>query len=128
MLCQNASAANSERVTAHAPLLNAIARIAEITVLTAGDNAPESATALVGDMRILIPLAGLIDVAAERERLARESGKLAKQKSMLEGKLGNANFTEKAPAEVVENERKKLSDIQLAMTQLKQQQDRLELL
>ena len=128
VLCQNASSTNSERITAHAPLLKAMARISEITVLSATDEAPESATALVGDMRILIPLAGLIDVAAERERLARESGKLAQQKSMLEGKLGNASFTEKAPAAVVEKERKKLDEVLLALTQLKQQQDRLELL
>ena len=103
-----------------------MARVSEITILSADDDAPESAAALVGDMRILIPLAGLIDVDAERERLARDIAKQTKQKSMLEGKLGNANFTEKAPAEVVENERKKLEEVVLALTQLAEQQARIE--
>jgi len=126
VLCENASAENADRIATHDPLLKAMARISDITILSANDEAPESATALVGDMRILIPLAGLIDVAAERERLIKESGKLAKQKAMLEGKLGNASFTDKAPAAVVEKERKKLDDVLLALSQLKDQQDRLD--
>jgi valyl-tRNA synthetase len=126
ILCQNAIGINADRIGRHTPLLQAMARISDITIITDGEEPPESATALIGDMRILIPLAGLIDVDAERERLARESGKLEKQKAMLEGKLGNASFTDKAPAAVVEKERKKLEDVLLALSQLKEQQGKLD--
>jgi len=126
VICENVSKENTDRINSHSPLLKAIARISEINILTAGEDAPESATALVGDMRILIPLAGLIDVNAERERLVRESARLTKQKSMLEGKLSNSKFTEKAPAEVVQKERKKLEEVLLALTQLAEQQARIE--
>jgi len=129
VLCENASAENKDRVERHTGLLQALAKTEAINVLADSDAAPESATALVGEMRILIPLAGLIDPVAENKRLDRESDRLSKEKGRLEGKLGNDSFVSKAPAapaDVVDKEKQKLADVLVALEQLKQQKDRLK--
>jgi hypothetical protein len=64
-------------------------------------DAPESAIALVGDMKILIPMAGLIDKDAELKRLDKEIGKLRGDIERIEKKLANPSFVDKAPAAVV---------------------------
>lgn len=126
VLCENASQENKARVEKHTGLLQALAKTEAITVLADTETAPESATALVGEMRILIPLAGLIDPIAENKRLDRESERLSKEKGRLEGKLGNESFVAKAPADVVEKEKQKLADVIVALDQIKQQKDRLK--
>ena len=78
VLCENASEENAARVKRHAELLQSLAKTEAITILRDDETAPDSATALVEDMRILIPLAGLIDKDAETERLDRESIRLDK--------------------------------------------------
>lgn len=126
VLCENVSADNASRISAHETLLTNIARIDNITVLAEGQDSPESATALVGEMRILIPLAGLIDKEAELTRLKKESDKLTKEKARLEGKLNNESFTAKAPAAVVDKEKAKLADVLTALEQLESQRARIE--
>lgn len=128
VLCENANTENTRRVTQHAALLEVLAKTEAISILGKDEAAPESATALVEDMRILIPLAGLIDKAAETERLARESARLEKEKSRLEGKLGNDSFVSKAPEAVVAKEKQKLADVIVALDQLQQQKARIETL
>jgi len=126
VLCANASTENTKRVEQHTGLLQALAKTQEITILSKDEPDPDSATALVGDMRVLIPLAGLIDKAAEKERLDREEKNLTKEKSRLEGKLGNDSFVAKAPAAVVDKEKQKLADAIVALDQIQQQKERLE--
>lgn len=128
VLCANASAENTTRVEKHSGLLQALAKTQDITILAKDQPDPDSATALVGDMRILIPLAGLIDKAAEKDRLDREEKNLTKEKSRLEGKLGNDSFVAKAPAAVVDKEKQKLADAIVALDQIKSQKERLETL
>ena len=77
-----------------------------------------SATALAGDLEILVPMAGLIDISAELGRLDREIDKLSGEVKKLSGKLGNEQFVTNAPAEVVAKERDKLSDMQGSLEQL----------
>lgn len=78
-----------------------------------------NAPVAVGDMEVFVDLRGLIDVEAEKARLEKDSDKLTKLIAGKEKKLSNANFVERAPAEVVEKERAALTDLQqqLAKTQ-----------
>ena len=82
---------------------------------------PESATALVGEMKILIPLAGLIDKDAELTRLGKEIGKIEINLQKSEAKLATPNFADKAPADVVEKERVRVGEMKTALAQLQEQ-------
>ena len=80
---------------------------------------------LVGEMQILIPLAGLIDKDAELARLDKEIAKLAKETGRLSGKLSNKKFLENAPADVVDKEQQKLADAESAKQRLEAQRHEL---
>jgi valyl-tRNA synthetase len=88
-----------------------------------GDNAekPMSATALVGEMELLVPMAGLIDKEAELARLDKEIDRKQKDRAKTEGKINNPSFVEKAPEEVVQKERDKLQDLDSALEKLNEQ-------
>ncbi|GLS26221.1 valine--tRNA ligase [Marinibactrum halimedae] len=86
---------------------------------------PLSAKALVGEMEVLIPMAGLIDVDAELARLQKESDKLEKEIKRLEGKLNNPKFVDKAPVEVVNKEKEKLADYQYSLKTLANQKSKI---
>jgi valyl-tRNA synthetase len=88
---------------------------------TMGEEAPPNALALVGEMRVMVPLAGLIDKDAERTRLTKDIDRKANEVARLSGKLGNASFVDKAPAAVVDKERQKLADAETALTTLRSQ-------
>ncbi|MFA6598287.1 MAG: valine--tRNA ligase [Ignavibacteriaceae bacterium] len=70
----------------------------------------KSTAAVVKNCEIYIPLEGLIDVAAEREKLLKDISRLEGSISGVEKKLSNENFVKNAPAEIVEKERAKLTD------------------
>jgi valyl-tRNA synthetase len=76
-------------------------------------------------MKILVPLAGLIDVGAERERLAKEMARLDGEIGKCQAKLGKADFVQNAPASVVEKERQRLKDFEAALAGLREQSQRL---
>jgi len=94
--------------------------------LAANEAEPAAAAAIVGNLRVLIPLAGLIDLDAERARLKKEIARIEGEKKKSEGKLGNANFVDHAPAEVVEQERTRLSDWNTQLDALRGQVERLQ--
>jgi len=122
------TAEDKSRLDKHGALLSFLARLENITVLAPDDEQPESATALVDQMQLLIPMAGLIDKDAELARLTKETDRLSKEVTRLSGKLGNAGFTGKAPAEVVAGEQKKLDDAKASLQQLEQQKVRIDAL
>jgi valyl-tRNA synthetase len=95
-----------------------LAKLESITWLDNPDDAPLSATALAGDLEILVPMAGLIDVDAELKRLTKEIEKLSGDVNKLSGKLSNEKFVANAPAEVVAKEREKLAEMQGSVAQL----------
>jgi valyl-tRNA synthetase len=111
--------------SAHRATLDFLARIESIEVLEPGDAGPESATALVGNMKVLIPLAGLIDKDAELARLEKEMGRLRQDIDRTEKKLANSSFVDKAPAAVVEKERQKLAQNQAALKDLAAQAEKI---
>jgi valyl-tRNA synthetase len=65
---------------------------------------------VAGDADVFVSLAGVVDLAAERNRVLRELERANKEIGFLEGKLGRAEFVERAPAEVVERERARLTE------------------
>jgi valyl-tRNA synthetase len=112
-----------DRLADNQEFLSRLANLESIDVLDG--EAPAAATALVGKMEILIPLEGLIDKNAEIQRLDKEITKLEKVIKQSSGKLNNENYVAKAPAEVVQKERDKLTELEQALNQLKQQRDSL---
>jgi valyl-tRNA synthetase len=91
------------------PLLLPLARLSELILLPAEAPAPDQAvTALAAGTEVFLPLAGLIDLAREQERLEGELREAAAEVERLRGKLSNAAFVAKAPAEVVAREQEKL--------------------
>ncbi len=121
VLFKNGSADDQQRLQANQQFLKKLASLESVTWLNAGDTEPMSATALVGKMEILVPMAGIIDKAAEIARLTKESNKLQQDIERTEAKLGNAAFVAKAPADVVENERKRVNDNKIAVEKLREQ-------
>jgi valyl-tRNA synthetase len=103
------------------PFLAKLAGLDAITWLNAGEEGPMSATALVGNLELLVPLADLIDKDAELARLEREKDKLAKDATRIEEKLANPQFADKAPADVVQKERDRLAEARIAITKLDEQ-------
>ncbi|MDA3912822.1 valine--tRNA ligase [Oleiagrimonas sp.] len=93
--------------------------------LAAEDAEPAAAAAVVGHLRVLIPLEGLIDLDAEKARLDKEIDRIGKEIAKCEGKLGNARFVDNAPAEVVEQERQRLADWSTQRDALREQAHRL---
>ncbi|WP_148862453.1 valine--tRNA ligase [Marinobacter fonticola] len=114
-----------ERMEKNRSFLVSLAKLESLTWL-GDEEAPMSATQLVSDMEVLVPMAGLIDKAAELERLDKELDRIGKEIKRLEGKLGNANFTAKAPADVVDKEKAKLADAINSQTRLQDQRAKIE--
>ncbi len=105
--------------------LDFLARTESVDILDDESSAPESATALVGAMKLLIPLAGLIDKAAELARLEKEITRLRGDLERTRVKLANPNFVDKAPDAVVQKERDKLDQQTSALTKLEEQYARM---
>lgn len=91
--------------------LEAVGKTTPVRVLDPGEDEPESAVTMVGRMRILVPIAGLIDKDAELERLGKQLGRFADEIHRTRKKLDNKGFVSKAPRAVVDNERTKLADL-----------------
>lgn len=102
----------------HLHFLQSLANLQSITWLNENEKAPPAAVALVGNIRLLIPMEGLIEKDAETNRLKKELDKLSKEISRIENKLANADYVNKAPAEVVAKERAKLNELQQATHKL----------
>ena len=98
--------------------LSKLANLESITWLDDAAKAPLSATALAGELEVLVPMAGLIDVKAELQRLDKEIDKISNDAAKMSTKLSNEKFVSKAPAEVVAKERLKLADLENSLHQL----------
>jgi len=126
VLLQNGSAADRDRLENNRHYLENIGRIEAITWLDTGEQAPESATALVGEMKLLIPLSGLIDKDAEIARLAKELENRSKELLRCEQKLANAGFLDKAPAAVVAKEQSRAGSLRQAISDLEEQKRKIQ--
>ncbi len=123
VLLKDSEQIDQDRVESNRSFLSRLANLESITLLNG--KAPAAATALVGKMEILIPLAGLIDKEAELHRLDKEIGKIQKVITQSTSKLANENYVAKAPADVVQKERGKLAEMEQALSQLQKQAESL---
>ena len=121
----NATAEDLRRLEVNQVTLNKLAKLESVTRLAADEEAPMSATALVGEMQVLVPMAGLIDTKAELARLDKEMQRLNGEIKRVSGKLSNQGFVAKAPAEVIEKERAKQTDFEQALARLTEQHTRI---
>jgi valyl-tRNA synthetase len=125
VLLQNGGTADRERLERNRHYVVSLGRLASVDWLE-NREAPESATALVGEMKVLIPMAGLIDKDAELARLAKELERKRGELQRTESKLANAGFVDKAPTAVVQKERTRAEELGAAIEQLQQQLLRIE--
>ena len=125
IIVQNAGAEDLRRLADFEPLLNKLAKLESVRVLAAGEEAPMSATALVGEMQVLVPMAGLIDKDAELARLDKEIQRLSGEVQRVGGKLANEGFVAKAPAEVLDKERAKLAEAEQALSKMVEQRGKI---
>lgn len=125
ILLQQSSAQDLQRVEAHRSALNKLAKLESITTLSENE-APEAALALVGEMKILIPLAGLIDKDAELQRLNKEIAKQTGNAEQTRNKLSNPKFKDKAPPEVVSKVEQQLKEQEQKLTELNLQLEKIE--
>jgi valyl-tRNA synthetase len=126
LLFSKGQESDQTKLEANRSFLIKLAKLESVTWLPAGEEAPLSATALVGQMEVLVPMAGLIDKDAELARLTKELAKLNGEIKRFNGKLSNAKFVDNAPAEVVDKERAKLAEAEAAAATLQQQVAKIE--
>lgn len=108
VLCKTHNTSLKAVIQAHLDTIQTLAKIGSLTWLDHDATPPVSATALVKDVEIFIPLAGVINKDNEIKRLQKEIEKLNKEIESGQGRLNNPGYTSKAPAEVVAKERQKV--------------------
>jgi valyl-tRNA synthetase len=128
VLLQNAAPIDVEYANRNAHYLTRLAGVAAPRPLPMGEAAPISAVALLGTLEILVPMAGLIDPAAELERLAKRQRKAEIDLNKLESKLANAEFARNAPADVVAKDRARVAELRTELGQLGAQIARVDAL
>jgi len=126
VILQNGSKEDRNRLERNRHYLISVGRVESVDWLEEDREAPESATALVGEMKLLIPLSGLIDKEAEIVRLAKELEKKMDELGRCEKKLSNTDFVDKAPAAVVGKEQARADELRSAIGKLEEQQERIQ--
>jgi len=126
VLLQGGSTTDRERLKNNLHYMLSAGRVETVTWLEANETAPESSTALVDEMKLLIPLAGLIDKEAEVVRLTKELERKGGELGRCENKLSNSSFVDKAPAAVVEKEQAKAAGLRKAINNLEEQKQKIQ--
>ncbi len=121
LLLQGGNAKDRELADATSALLKRLAKLDDIRWLDDRSEPPASALALVGDLKVMVPLAGLIDIDAERARLNKEIDRLRKDLDRIRGKLANEKFLSNAPRDVVDKETAKAKALEAQLPTLQAQ-------
>jgi valyl-tRNA synthetase len=116
------AAGNQSTLRMAAPYLQALAKLSDVSILKTLPDA-DAPVAIVGDCQLMLKVE--IDVASERERLDKEIARLNAEIAKAQGKLSTPTFIERAPAAVVEQEKKRLQDFNATLTQLQAQRAKL---
>ncbi|MGP4716204.1 valine--tRNA ligase [Psychrobacter sp. T6-6] len=128
VLLQNVSSDEEARLSRIKNQFKALAKVESLTIVKEGDDVPLSSSSMVGQLRVLVPMKGLIDPTAELARLGKAHEKLQKQADGIARKLGNEGFVSKAPAEVVDAEKAKLAELEGQLTATTAQMEQLKAL
>ncbi|NRD68975.1 valine--tRNA ligase [Psychrobacter okhotskensis] len=128
VLLQNISSDEDARLSRIKNQFKALAKVDSLTILKDGDEVPLSSSSMVGQLRVLVPMKGLIDPTAELARLGKSYDKLKGQAEGISRKLGNEGFVSKAPAEVVYVEKAKLAELEGQLTAMTAQMEQLKAL
>jgi valyl-tRNA synthetase len=126
ILLRHVSDEDNRRLNENQTFLYAMARLEQTDVLADDATAPMSATALIGEMELLIPMAGLIDKDAELARIQKALDKVSVELGRVAGKLSNEKFVSKAPAVVIDKEKAKLVEFEVTKAKLEKQKAEIE--
>ena len=130
VLLDNISDEETARLSRIENQFKSLAKVDTLTIVNAGDGAdkelPLSSSSMVGQLKVLVPMKGLIDPTAELNRLAKAQEKLTKQAESLRSKLSNEAFVSKAPANVVESEKAKLAEMDSQLAEMNKQIEQLK--
>ena len=126
VLLENSTEKDREFAARNAHLLERVGRVESVRSLAADEEAPASATALFGNMRLLVPMAGLIDVEVEKARLGKQRERVDADLGRMRAKLDNPDFLNNAPADVVTRTRQQVAELELQISQLDEQLGRLK--
>ena len=118
---QIAAGKHAKLLKAQSAVIAALARCSELTVEAKVPKPSQAASAVVSGVTIYVPLAGLLDVGKEQERLRRELDEAERYANTLTQKLANDAFTSRAPQQVVAAEREKLAAQRSKVEKLKEQ-------
>jgi valyl-tRNA synthetase len=105
LLLKDASVENQTRLARHADLIARLGRLSETRAVEGGAAAKGSVEAVLDEAVVILPIAEVIDIAAERARLEKELGRIKADLIQIDKKLGNESFVERAPPEVVEEQK-----------------------
>jgi len=128
VLLQNVSQDEDARLSRIKNQFKALAKVESLEIVKEGDEVPLSSSSMVGQLRVLVPMKGLIDPTAELARLGKSYDKLKGQADGIARKLGNEGFVSKAPAEVVDAEKAKLAELEGQLTAMTAQMEQLKAL
>ncbi len=128
VLLQNISADEDARLSRIKNQFKALAKVESLEIVKEGDDVPLSSSSMVGQLRVLVPMKGLIDPTAELARLGKSYDKLKGQAEGISRKLGNEGFVSKAPTEVVDAEKAKLAELEGQLTAMTAQMEQLKAL
>ena len=128
VLLQNISADEDARLSRIKNQFKALAKVESLEIVKEGDEVPLSSSSMVGQLRVLVPMKGLIDPTAELARLGKSYDKLKGQSEGIARKLSNEGFVSKAPAEVVDAEKAKLAELEGQLTAMTAQMEQLKAL
>ena len=128
VLLQNVSQDEEARLSRIKNQFKALAKVESLEIVKEGDEVPLSSSSMVGQLRVLVPMKGLIDPTAELARLGKSYDKLKGQAEGIARKLGNEGFVSKAPAEVVAAEKAKLAELEGQLTAMTAQMEQLKAL
>ena len=128
VLIENASADDRRRLDAQSAYLARLAGLESLRELAAGEIAPPSALAVIGDMRAMVPMEGLIDPQAEVARLEKRAAKTRDEIQKARNKLANENFVRNAPPEVVTQEQGRVADFERTLASIDSQLQRVRAL